>query len=95
MIGIHNANNNKFYSKVGFLLRDIIKEYNENKFQKNEIIITIETPSYYFTIEQLTFYFMDNTNNYFDKETGENHFHDNLKEFSESNLKIYFINNNI
>ena len=82
IIGIHKESLNKVQLNRGTLLiypiNDFIKEYEKNEI---EIIIKIEKEEINKEI-----YYLDNTN-YIENKI--KHYHDNLKELNELNIKLY------
>ena len=83
IMGIHKGDHKRFEWKLGTVLKGAIDDF----INKNEIILNLEI--YGWDLNK-KIYFLDNTD-YIDKDTGKKHFHDNLKELSQYNVKMYII----
>ena len=90
VIGIHKGDHKKNEFKDGVVLRGAIDLFNTYKDIENEIVLYLEINEKDINKK---IYFLDNTD-YIDDETGKKHYHDNLKELSESNVNLYIQNNN-
>ena len=90
VIGIHKGDHKKNEFKDGVVLRGAIDLFNTYKDIENEIVLYLEINEKDINKK---IYFLDNTD-YIDEETGKKHYHDNLKELSESNVNLYIQNNN-
>ena len=90
VIGIHKGDHKKNEFKDGVVLRGAIDLFNTYKDIENEIVLYLEINKKDINKK---IYFLDNTD-YIDEETGKKHYHDNLKELSESNVNLYIQNNN-
>ena len=90
VLGIHKGDHKKNEFKDGMVLRGAIDIFNMYKDIKNEIILYLEINEKDINKK---IYFLDNTD-YIDEETGKKHYHDNLKELSETNVNLFIKNNN-
>ena len=88
VIGIHTGEHKSHDYNVGVIIKNPIECFNKlfpAETDKNEIIISIQIRDIDVNKE---IYFLDNTD-YFNEQTNEKCFHDNLKELNENNVKIY------
>ena len=92
VIGIHIGEHKSHKHNVGIIIKHPIDSFNKlfpPEIDKNEIIISIQIRDQ--DVDK-KIYFLDNTD-YMDENTKERHYHDNLKELNEKNVKIYIDDN--
>ena len=88
VIGIHIGKHKSYEYNVGVIIKHPIDSFNKlfpPETDRNEITISIQIRDQDINKK---IYFLDNTD-YIDEDTKEKHYHDNIKELNENNVKIY------